>query len=41
MTSANLTREETADRAAHIGVDTIDVLLDVTGARTLSALVFP
>ncbi len=41
MTSANLTREETADRAAHIYVDTIDVLLDVTGAPDPECTGFP
>ncbi|WP_029069295.1 aminopeptidase N [Jonesia quinghaiensis] len=41
MTSANLTREETAHRSAHITVDTIDVVLDLTSATDPAAPGFP
>lgn len=40
MGSANLTREETAARAAGIHLDTVDVHLDLRGARQADALTF-
>ncbi|GAA5198006.1 aminopeptidase N [Microbacterium jejuense] len=41
MTSANLTRDETAARSCVIRVDTIEVDLDVRDARDLAAQTFP
>ncbi|MFD5214683.1 aminopeptidase N [Microbacterium sp. NPDC058345] len=41
MTSANLTREETAERAAHITVRSIRVELDLTGAPERARTGFP